>query len=299
MSYCVFMHRADSIYDDRLDEQYQFPKQYLGRAAGSVGDWIVYLEPRRVTGTRGYFAVARVREIIPDPKASGMYLAIIEPGSYLEFAQPVSFNDTTGPIERGLLNEHGNLSGRAQAAVRPIDSEDFNRILTRGLDYDEQALPRTGSAEPGIGLEEARTPFIFEEARQRVEHLTSRILRDRVFRTIILRAYDRRCAITGLKFINGGGRAEVDAAHIQAVQHNGPDIVQNGIALSGTAHWMFDRGLISLSDDLEILISRQVNDIESIRTFINRSGRASLPLKASEKPHPRFLAWHRQHCFKQ
>jgi len=33
---------------------------------------------------------------------------------------------------------------------------------------------------------------------------------------------------------------------------NGPDIVNNGIALSGTTRWMFDRGLIALSDDLNI-----------------------------------------------
>jgi hypothetical protein len=87
-----------------------------------------------------------------------------------------------------------------------------------------------------------------------VSFTVSRIMRDRVFRRIVLRAYDQRCAITGLKLINGGGRAEVAAAHIRPVEASGPDIVNNGIALSGTAHWMFDRGLISLSDDLEILV---------------------------------------------
>ena len=71
-----------------------------------------------------------------------------------------------------------------------------------------------------------------------------------MFRRVVLRAYDEQCAITGLKLINGGGRAEADAAHIRPVEANGPDIVNNGIALSGTAHWMFDRGLIALSDDL-------------------------------------------------
>jgi putative restriction endonuclease len=81
-----------------------------------------------------------------------------------------------------------------------------------------------------------------------------------VFRRVVLCASDERCAVTGIKLINGSGRAEVAAAHIRPVEKNGPDIVSNGIALSGTAHWMFDRGLISLADDLEILISRQTND---------------------------------------
>lgn len=29
MAPCVFMHRSDSIYDDSLAVQYQFPKQYI------------------------------------------------------------------------------------------------------------------------------------------------------------------------------------------------------------------------------------------------------------------------------
>ena len=122
----------------------------------------------------------------------------------------------------------------------------------------------------------------------------SRILRDRVFRRVVLRAYDERCAITGLKLINGRGRAEVAAAHIRPVEASGPDIVSNGIALSGTAHWMFDRGLISLSDDLEILISRQTNNPQEIRSIINKSGHALAPPRMSDRPHPHFLKWHRR-----
>lgn len=298
MSYCVFMHRSDSIYDDSPAEQYQFPRQYLGRAQGSVGDWIVYLEPSKVPGTRGYFAIARVQEIIPDPKAPDMYLALIEPGSYLDFSRSVPFNDANGPIELGLLNEHGKLSGRAQSAVRPISSQDFQRIIERGLDDHEPLLPRVDVAEPVTGFEEGQAPFVFEQERDRVQQLTSRIVRDRVFRKVVLRAYDERCAITGLKLINGGGRAEVDAAHIRPVQENGPDVVNNGLALSGTAHWMFDRGLISLSDELEILISRQVNDVGGVRGFINKTGFAFAPQRISDRPHPHFLKWHREHCFK-
>jgi putative restriction endonuclease len=86
---------------------------------------------------------------------------------------------------------------------------------------------------------------------------------------------------------------------ISAVEANGPDIVSNGIALSGTAHWMFDRGLISLADNLEILISRQVNDRESVRTLLNKTGHAIPPQRPSQRPHPHFLKWHRENCFKQ
>lgn len=298
MGFGVFIHRFDSIYDDSPAERYQFPRQYLSRVEACLGDWIVYYEPRKVADTRGYFAIAKIERVIPDSTAEDMYLAIIEPGSYLDFAQPVPFSDRGGLIERGLLNADGRISGRAQSAVRPISPQDFNRIIARGLAEDEALLPRIDEPIRAPGLYEQPTPFLFDQARERVSQLSSRILRDRVFRRVVLNAYGERCAISGLKLINGGGRAEVAAAHIQPVHQNGPDIINNGIALSGTAHWMFDRGLITLTDDLEILVSRQANDPDGIYGFIQPSRRAKPPLRASDRPHPHFLQWHRTNCFK-
>jgi putative restriction endonuclease len=150
-----------------------------------------------------------------------------------------------------------------------------------------------------MGLREEQMPFTFEQNRDRKTFAVSRIVRDRVFRQVVLRAYAERCAISGLKLINGSGRAEVAAAHIRPVEKNGPDIVTNGIALSGTVHWMFDRGLLSLADDLRILVSRQANDPDGIRALVNKSGHAIPPERSFQRPHPSFLRWHRENCFKQ
>ena len=299
MGFGVFIHRSDSIYDDSPAERYQFPPQYLARVERCVGDWIVYYEPRKVDDTRGYFAIARVERVVPDPKSACMYLALIEPGSYLDFANPVPFSGEDGVVERGLLNSEGRISGRAQSAVRPLLASDFDRIVGMGLHEDTPMLPRIGDAYPMPGLREEQVPFVFEQIRERISYVSSRAVRDRIFRRTVLRAYGERCAITGLRLINGGGRAEVDAAHIRPVEKNGPDIVSNGLALSGTAHWMFDRGLISLSDDLEVLVSRRVNDQESVRALINKNGYARAPHRPLERPHHHFLQWHREHSFKQ
>ena len=303
MAFGVFIHRADSIYNDTPATQYQFPKPYLARASACVGDWVVYYEPVKVRGSKGYYAIARVSKIIPDPTAASMYLALIEAGSYLEFPNPVPFDDGTGVVETGLLNEQGRISGRAQSAVRPISPKDFDRILERGLAEDQPLLPRVGVLDRvedvPFQLDEGQSPFVHEQERQRVTAMTTRVVRDRVFRRIVLRAYGERCAVTGLKLINGGGRAEVDAAHIRPVEQNGPDIINNGLALSGTAHWMFDRGLIGLSDDLEIMVSRQVNDRDGVHSLINKTGHLLGPLATRDRPHPAFLAWHRENCFKQ
>lgn len=289
----VFLHREDSIYNDRPAEQYQFPKMYLDRALRFIGDWIIYYEPRR-GGRRGYFGMARVQQVIPDPSAPGMYLALIEPGSYLDFERLVPFRGPEGRMERDVPN--------AQWAVRPISLADFNRVLALGFPEEESLLPRVGSPlEPPTldAVDEVRAPFILDVERERVSCYTSRVVRDRVFRRIVLDAYDCRCAITGLKLINGHGRAEVEAAHIKPVEHNGPDIITNGIALSGTAHWMFDRGLISLSDGLDVLVSRQVNNVDRVWSLVNKTRQAAVPGNPAHRPHPSYLSWHRHHCFKR
>jgi len=312
MGFGIFIHRSDSIYADIPAERYQFPRQYLGRVSACIGGWIIYYEPSKVLKPKGYYATARVQRVIDDPNADGMHYAIIEPGSYLEFPEPVPFNGPLGIVERSVLNELGGISGRAQAAVRVIPADDYRRITELGLGADDFVLPRIGepsdlAAKPTIsgiapGLrpegfgDQGQAPLFFEQDRVRVDF--SRPLRDRIFRSVVLQAYDQRCAVTGLKLVNGGGRAEVEAAHIKSVKANGPDMVSNGIALSGTAHWMFDRGLISIADDLTILISRQVNDLGSVTGLLNRSGKALQPSRLSDRPHPAFLQWHRDNCFK-
>jgi putative restriction endonuclease len=226
-------------------------------------------------------------------------LAVIEPGTYLDFGDPVSFRDENSIIERGLLNDQGKISGRAQAAVRTLSAEDFARIVERGLGRDEDILPRVGDTMQLPGFHDAQTLFQHMPARERVNQLTNRAVRDRNFRKNVLRAYGERCAITGLRLINGGGRAEVEAAHIRPVEHDGPDIVSNGLALSGTAHWMFDRGLVGLADDLTILVSRQSNDIEAVTSMINSSGKILVPDRLANRPRTEFVTWHRENCFKQ
>ena len=128
MGFGVFIHRSDSIYDDSPAERYQFPSQYLGRAQACLGDWIVYYEPTKVAGTRGYFAVAKVGDVVSDPTAPGMYLALIEPGSYLDFASPVSGLgskiglDATDKFPGETNREWGRQIRMEQAVIDKVDA---------------------------------------------------------------------------------------------------------------------------------------------------------------------------------
>lgn len=288
----VFVIGSHSMYADEPDRFYRFGRQWFSAAARTIGQWIVYQEPRRA-GPRGYYAVALVEQVVRDPLDADMFLALIEPGSYLEFGRDVPFQVEGRAVERGLLGVEGKLNnGRAVQSIRPISDLDFDRIVGLGLVEKEEFLPRNEEDEPVINrVQEEREPWLGTIDRSTM--LVNRTVRDRQFRKRVLDVYDRRCALTGMQLINGGGRAEAQAAHIMSVESGGPDTVINGIALSGTVHWMFDRGLLSLNDEGEILLSNKINDIDGVRKLIYPDRQARLPFSENLRPHPRFLAWHR------
>jgi putative restriction endonuclease len=287
---------SHSIYKDEPERFYRFPPKWMRSAAKVVRNWIIYQEPRRA-GPRGYYAVAKVDRIVPDPANPGMFLALIEPGTFLEFGRDVPFQLDGQAVERGLLDANGRLNnGRAIQSIRPISDADFNRIVGLGLVDEDELLPRAGQEQLAPELvEEEQVPW--EGPIDRTSALVSRKVRNRQFRKRVLDVYDCRCALTGMQLINGGGRAEAQAAHIMSVEAGGPDVVTNGIALSGTVHWMFDRGLLSLSNGGDILLSTKINDIEGVHKIIYSDRKARFPHSNQHRPHPRYLEWHRRECF--
>jgi putative restriction endonuclease len=297
----VFLHRPGSVYDDLPHERYHLPARYLKSVERTVGDWIVYNELLGGKGSSGYSAIAKVDRVQPDPQQSGLYFAHMEPGSYLGFEKFVPYRTGDRFMETRLSTGTNKPSGYVQSAVREISDEDFFRICYRGNPLEDE-LPRFDADDdndaPSDGVREQPQPFVFDEDRQRFKQILSRPIRKKIFRNSVIHAYDKRCAFTGMQFINGGGRAEVQAAHIKPVEHSGPDHIQNGIALSGTIHWMFDRGLISLSNEFDILVSRQVNDAERVWQLMSPTRKATIPKSLKLQPHPAFLEWHRRNCFK-
>ncbi len=67
--------------------------------------------------------------------------------------------------------------------------------------------------------------------------------------------YRYTCALTGYRCITGDGATVVDAAHIEAWSRTQNDDPQNGLALSKSAHWMFDEGLWAVDDDFRIVVN--------------------------------------------
>ncbi|MEC3860926.1 HNH endonuclease [Mesobacterium sp. TK19101] len=293
----VLLHKADSIYEDEPDVVYDFPRSYLKAAREGVGDWIVYYEPVKA-GPRGYFAVAKIRTVIPKPGVEGRFLAIIEPGSYLPFDREVPRLVNGRPLEVSLAESDGSprKGGAVQRAVRRLPEADFAKIVNLGLPYDLERQEETRYDPAAGGFAEDALAF----QRPVTERLTRRPYRDVAFRRKVREAYDYRCAISGLRLRNGGGRPEVQAAHIRPVEKGGSDFVRNGLALSGTVHWMFDRGLISVAEDCEtILISRNKVPGDVIQRLLRPDGKLLKPSDARDWPSPVNLQWHRENVFGQ
>lgn len=287
----VFIHNPGTQYDDDPATRYHFPKMYLERVKPIVGDYVLYYQ----SGAKGgYTGTAIVERIYPDPKdPTGHFYAAIKPHSYTHFPDFVPFR-VSGKIMNSFLdNGDGTVNrGKQVWAVRQISDIDFVKIITLAA-KDDSELPRYDVALEV--KENEQSPFEVDIERPVVEVVLNKKVRDRMFRTKVVSAYNKTCAITGMSLINGGGRAEVEAAHIKPVSENGPDIISNALALSGTIHWMFDRGLLALSNDYAIEVSRKVNNVDEVNRLINNSRKAILPKDEANWPHPRYLEWHRDY----
>jgi len=134
----------------------------------------------------------------------------------------------------------------------------------------------------------------FEQMNQ-AEREDELILRSHIFRKAVLEIYDGRCAISGMKLEFGKNVTMVDACHIIPFTDAQGDTITNGIALSPTIHRAFDRGLVSVSDDYQVLIHPKLTDYfpeVGIRQF-NRQ-ELHLPQDSRFYPSPEKFAQHRQ-----
>jgi len=294
MANAVLTTSVGSIYDDLPEFRYHFPRTYLNQIQAAVGDWIVYYEPRRSQGggRQAYFAMARVLRVEADPDLQDHFYACMD--GYLEFDHPVGFQGQGAYWEAGLQKTDGTTNkGAFGRAVRTLPIEEFEGIVRAGFQR-ELAPWEIKDATLAQGVAEDVVAY---DARPLVAQCITRPFREEAFRRKVREAYQNTCAFSGLRLINGGGRPEVQAAHIRPVASQGPDSVRNGLALTGTLHWLFDRGLLAVGEDLRILVSPQGLP-DDIGRLLRPDRRVVLPAAPDQRPHPVFLVWHREHVFK-
>lgn len=115
------------------------------------------------------------------------------------------------------------------------------------------------------------------------------------FRVIVTEAYNRRCAISGERTL-----PVLDAAHIKPFSQQGPHLPSNGLLLRQDLHTLFDRGYMTITDDLNIEVSKKIKeDYGNGRDYYAFHGHKliELPKRIQERPSPVFLRWHNENVF--
>jgi putative restriction endonuclease len=173
-----------------------------------------------------------------------------------------------------------------EALLQACFSEEGRRILLAEMGFQQQAFQYSRELEVRAHqIKEAELKVVYSD-----------VVRDQGFRRAVVQCYDHRCALCGVRIITPEGHTVVEAAHIKPWSRFRDDDVQNGMALCRLCHWAFDEGLMSVDDNYNVLISRQMVVAPNAASFLmTLSGRPIIcPQDTALWPDPVRLAWHRR-----
>lgn len=124
-------------------------------------------------------------------------------------------------------------------------------------------------------------------------------VRSQAFRTIVVKAYDYRCAICGIRIFNREGRTAVEAAHIQPWSISHDDAPDNGLSLCRLCHWSFDAGILAIAHDYTVLTSPRLLAANNLGGHLITTAQQPIILPSDETffPSTAKLQWHRETMF--
>lgn len=147
------------------------------------------------------------------------------------------------------------ISAKGMSNVSKLDREVWDKFFANIDEY----LSSTQSSDDGFG-ERPQEIFVPTDDFGADDILVVAIARQgqQKFRKMVLASYDNRCAISGL-----GDQRLLIASHIApwAALKNRRLDPRNGICLNALWDRAFDRGLVSLTDNLELVFSEKLSSL--------------------------------------
>lgn len=115
------------------------------------------------------------------------------------------------------------------------------------------------------------------------------------FRSLVIDAYSRRCAMTGERTLPA-----LQASHIKPYSESGPHRIDNGLLLRADLHMLFDRGYVTITKDYHIEVSPRIKEeYENGREYYAMHGAELrvLPSVDGDRPSQEFIEWHNQRIY--
>ena len=190
--------------------------------------------------------------------------------------------------------------------TNPLHREVIRQTLIQTYLSDfEQEIESLLAEEQQIGeyrallIRQSELPFSPQEPTAPIQAETS--IRDAGFRQAIMGLYNYTCAVCELRIVTMDGESATDAAHIIPFSLSQNDDVRNGISLCKLHHWAFDKGLISLSETYQVIVSVLMSDQRPTEDRLTELRDRSILLPEHNQLYPAqdALEWHREEVLRR
>jgi len=191
------------------------------------------------------------------------------------------------------LDDHAFFAPPLEWASNIVTGKSYDATTGEGLRLFEQAKSVILSQSPTIQSDSHR--LAEDSPRYGEERLVRPRLGQGGFRVVVLDEYKRCCSITGERTL-----PVLEASHIQPYSEDGPHDVSNGLLLRSDLHTLFDKGYMTVTNDLKVEVSRRIREeFSNGRDYYALHGRELkvLPSDRSHRPAARFLEWHQTNRF--
>lgn len=131
------------------------------------------------------------------------------------------------------------------------------------------------------------------------DNRTRGVLPNPDFSSLVLQAYQYRCAVCGYEASPGNERTGLEAAHIKWQQAGGPNLITNAICLCAMHRKAFDRGVLGISNHGTVLVAEKARRSRGLDSWLMTYENQPLdrPQRPDWQPHSDFIDWHMHEVF--
>jgi putative restriction endonuclease len=193
--------------------------------------------------------------------------------------------------------QNRNIIGASHGSKLDVEIwGEFNQDWER-LSFESEKLlaKRTGKQVESVA--EIETLDLPKEGKEREAFVKVRVNQS-FFRRTVLAAYNFRCCITGLDISD-----LLNASHIVPWSKDELNRVnpRNGLCLNAMHDRAFDRGVLTITPDYKVKISKSIkqkNITEAVNYYLLRYDGSEINLPSRFLPDVNFLKYHNKYIFK-